>query len=187
MGVAAEVTIANPSAERVAEWVFDAATYAKPLEAFRTTHPAIWLRGVSAFMTHIKHQSSRIFPIDGDIVEDLGTGPQRYTFDRGVVTPCDRGNCRCRINSLTVGAYCRYRESQGDDRQACVVRYEGKDGDEAWRSACRDNHARALEQPFNEHFRARAFDVGRRIEERCKAGCRPDEVVARIQKELGIK
>ena len=187
MGVAAEVTIANPSAERVAEWVFDAAAYVKPLEAIRATHPEIWLRGVTLFMTHIKQQSSRIFPIDGEIVEDLGSGPKRYAFDRGVVTPCDRGNCRCRINSLTVGAYCRYRESRGDDKAACVERYEGNQGDQAWRDACRDNHARALEQPYNEHFRARAFNVGQRIEERCQRGCKPDEVVARIQKELGVK
>jgi hypothetical protein len=187
MGVAAEVTIANPSAERVAEWVFDAVSHVGPLEALRESHPEIWLRGATLFMTHIKQQSSRIFPIEGDIVEDLGEGPRRFAFDRGVVTPCDRGNCRCRINSLTVGAYCRYRESKGDDKRACVERYEGSAGDEAWRNACRDNHAQALAQPFNEHFRARAFDVGSRVEARCKAGCKPAEVVARIQKELGVQ
>ncbi|MBL8744228.1 MAG: hypothetical protein JNK04_24145 [Myxococcales bacterium] len=187
MGIAAEVTIANPTPDRVAEWVVDAAAYVGPLKAIRESHPDAWLRGVTAFMTHIKQQSSRIFPLEGDIVEDLGAGPKRFAFDRGVVTPCDRGNCRCRINSLTVGAYCRYRESRGDDRHACLDRYEGKDGDAAWRDACRDNHARALTQTFNEHFRARAWDVGRRIEERCKAGCKPGEVVARLEKELGIQ
>ena len=100
-----------------------------------------------------------------------------YAFDRGVVTHADRGNCRCRINSLTVGLYCRYRESKGDDRKQCLD-LRRQDGEQAWREACRDKPRAALEQPLNDALSAHvpttsASDRGAR-----KTGCKPDEVVA---------
>jgi len=186
MGLAAEIVVANPTAEQVVDWAVDAASYAEPLEAIRLSHPEVWLRGVKVFVRHVKYQSSRIFPISGEVIEDLGKGPTRYTFDRGVVTPCERGNCRCRVNSVLPRVYCRFEEAQGGDSKRCLERYEGPAGDEAWRNACRDNHAKALSTRHNDNFRARAFVVGQRLKERCSAGCEPERLITMLEKELGL-
>jgi len=186
MGVAAEVLVANPDAERVARWIVDAAGYVAPLEAVRESDPGAWQRGVVALGRHVRQQSSRIFPIHGEIVEDLGAGPRAFRFDRGVVTPCDKGSCRCRINSLTPGAFCAYLEATGGDRAACAAKYQGAGTAEAWRQACVDNHVRAMNADHNDHFRAKALLVGRAVEKRCARGCAPALVVVHLEKELGL-
>ncbi len=188
MGLAAEVLVDNPDPARVVQWATDAASYVAPLDALRLSHPAAFREGVLAFVLHVKHQSSRIFPIAGEIVEDLGGGATRYGFDRGVVSPCDKGNCRCRVNSLTPGAWCRFADHLGEEtRAACLERYEGTQGDERWRERCANNHQLSLDQAHNPHFRAKAFAIGERIGSRCPAGgCEPSRVVALLRKELGL-
>lgn len=181
----AEVLVINPDAERVARWVADAVGYIAPLEAIRESEPVLWARAVKAFARQVRMQSSRIFPMKGQIVEDLGGGAVAYEFDRGVVTPCDKGNCRCRINSLTPRAWCNFVEAMGQDGKACRAKFEGADGDGAWRDHCAANHAAAMRSLHNDHFRAKALGVGRAVEKKCGAkGCKPGEVVMRIEKEL---
>lgn len=187
LGLDAEVLVIDPPAERVAAWVMDAASYAPPLEALRETDPAAFADGARVIAKHVRLQSSRIFPYQGAIVEDLGPGPKAFAFDRGVVTPCERGNCRCRINSLTPRSYCRWLERGGEDFDACVRKYEGAAGDAAWRDVCAANHARSLTRSYNDHFRAKALVIGRAVEQRCAVkGCSPREVVHALGRELGI-
>lgn len=184
----AEVLVADPEPERVGRWLVDAARFCAPLEALRLDAPVAWERGVVAFAKHVRYQSSRIFPLRGDIVEDLGAGPTVYRFDRGVVSPCDGGNCRCRINSLTPAAYCAFVGDQGGDEPACLRTYSGAKGDAAWRDACAENHRTSLARPDNPHFRARAWLTGKHVERKCAPPrrCRPDEVVALIERDLRI-
>lgn len=191
MGVEAEVVVANPSAETTARWLMDAARSCAPLEALRTSHPDAWERGVRAFARHLRMQSSRIFPISGSIVEDLGDGPHAFGFDRGVVSPCVKGSCRCRVNSLTSSALCRYRASLGEDRDACNRAF---DDEETWRRQCAGNHRRALDTGVNEHLHARAHLVGEAVKKKCDARlarpkgkpCEPFEVVLLVETELGF-
>jgi hypothetical protein len=190
LGVAAEVVVENPTAEETARWFLDAARSCEPLEAFREHDPTSWARGVLAFAKHTRRQSSRIFPVRGQIVEDLGDGPHAFGFDRGVVSPCEKGTCRCRINSLTAPALCRYRETLGGDRAGCL---EALSSDEAWRTQCVENHRRALATGVNEHLRARAHLAGREVRAKCEAWerarkrpCSPGEVVLLLERELGL-
>lgn len=186
LGLSAEVLVVDPTAEQVARWIVDAAAFAEPLEALRESDRKAWEKGVLAFARHVRMQSSRIFPMKGDIVEDMGGGAKAYAFDRGVVTPCEKGRCRCRINSLTARAFCRFEEAMGGAFEACVSRYDGPSGDEPWRARCAENHTRAMQSLHNDHFRAKAFVVGRAVKEACdKRRCSPDEVVRAIEKELG--
>ncbi len=191
MGVEAEVVVANPSAETTARWLMDAARSCAPLESIRLSHPEAWERGVRAFARHLRLQSSRIFPLRGDIVEDLGDGPHAFGFDRGVVTPCLKGSCRCRINSLTSSALCRFRASRGEDKDACTKTLSE---DEAWRIQCVENHRSALSSGSNEHLHARAFLVGEAVKKKCDArvarpkgkACAPFEIVLLVEDELGL-
>ena len=191
MGLAAEVVIANPSAELTARWLTEASRSCAPLEAIRSSNTDAWERGVRAFARHLRLQSSRIFPLNGAIIEDLGDGPHAFEFDRGVVTPCSKGSCRCRINSLTASGLCRYRASLGVDRDACN---KALSDDEAWRTQCVENHRAALESGPNEHLRARAFLVGEAVKKKCDArlarpkavACQPFEIVLLIEDELGL-
>ena len=191
MGLEAEVLVANPSAELTSRWLMDAARSCAPLEAIRTSNTDAWERGVRAFARHLRLQSSRIFPIDGVIVEDLGDGPHPFGFDRGVVTPCTKGSCRCRVNSLTSSGLCRYRASLGIDRDVCLRTLAD---DEAWRAQCIENHRVSLGTGSNEHLRARAFLVGEAVKKKCDARaahpngkvCQPFEVVLLIEDELGL-
>ena len=176
----------SPSAERVSRWIVDAARYAAPFSALEASDAAAWERALLAFARHVRHQSSRIFPLSGEIVEDLGGGATAYRFDRGVVTPCDKGRCRCRINSLTPRAFCRYEEQQGRSYEDCVARYDGPKGDEAWRAQCLKNLERSLELDDNPHFRAKALVVGRAVEKRCGGACAPAQIVTHLEKELGV-
>jgi hypothetical protein len=188
--VAAEVVVENPTAEEAARWFLDAARSCEPLEAIRESDPTSWARGVLAFARHTRRQSSRIFPVRGEVVEDLGEGPHAFGFDRGVVSPCEKGTCRCRINSLTAPALCRYREALGGDRTSCM---EGLASDEAWRGQCLDNHRKALATGVNEHLHARAHLAGREVQAKCdawersrKRPCSPGEVVLLLERELGL-
>jgi hypothetical protein len=190
LGVAAEVVVENPTAEETARWFLDAARSCEPLEAFREKDPTTWARGVLAFAKHTRRQSSRIFPLRGQIVEDLGEGPHAFGFDRGVVSPCEKGTCRCRINSLSAPALCRYREALGGDRVGCL---EALSNDEAWRTQCVENHRKALATGINEHLHARAHLAGREIQAKCdtwersrKRPCSPGEIVMMLERELGL-
>ena len=191
MGVTAEVVTANPEPEVAARWFLDAARSCAPLEAFRTSDPLNWQRGVVAFAKHMRLQSSRIFPLSGAIVEDLGDGPTAFEFDRGVVAPCAQGKCRCRINSLSSVALCRFREAQGASGEACRKSFES---DESWRAQCLLNHQQAFRTGENEHLRARAHLVGEAVAKKCRLkaerskgkGCVPGEVVMLIEAELGL-
>ncbi|MFO0555539.1 MAG: hypothetical protein U0271_44590 [Polyangiaceae bacterium] len=202
LGVSAEVVVADPSAERVARWIMDAARYSPVLERLRETSPERYTEVLVMLGRQVRQQSSRIFPVSGAIVEDLGEGPTAFQFDRGVVTPCDKGNCRCRINSLTPRAYCRYREAFGEDFAKCLETYSGKNGDSAWRDECLANHVRSFEADANEHFRAKVYAAGLGVEKNlgarsaggepsppkdCGVDCAPDRVVALFKRELDVR
>lgn len=188
MGLDAEVVTRSPPPEVVARWIVDASSYAEPIDALFEADRARWAAALAAVARHVKNQSSRIFPVAGTIVEDLGTGPRAFGFDRGVVSPCDEGGCACRINSIKPETLCRYRDALGTETgAACRARLGGPSAIEAWRAACAANHEAALVSESNDHFRAAAWDLGRRVGERCAAGCDPAELVVRVERALGLK
>ncbi len=182
-----EVVTLTPTPERAARWIVDASSYAAPIDALFERDRARWEAALLLLARHVKNQSSRIFPLAGTIVEDLGQGPRAFGFDRGVVTPCVEGGCACRINSLKPAALCRYRDALGLEPDAtCRARIGGPTGVEAWRDTCLANHRGALVADANEHFRAAAWDLGTRVQKRCGAGCEPSVVVERVERALGL-
>ncbi len=189
LGLDATVVTRTPDAAVVARWIVDASSYAAPIDALFDVDRAAWEAALSLVARHVRNQSSRIFPVRGDVVEQLGSdAPRAFRFDRGVVTPCEGGGCACRINSLRPGALCRYREAMGlEAGDACRARLGGPSGDGAWRAQCQSNHAAALDRSHNEHFRAAAFDLGRRIEERCPGGCPAPRVLEVTSALLGAR
>jgi hypothetical protein len=182
-----EVVTLTPTPERAARWIVDASSYAAPIDALFERDRARWEEALALLARHVKNQSSRIFPLAGTIVEDLGQGPRAFGFDRGVVTPCVEGGCACRINSLKPAALCRYRDALGLEADAaCRARIGGPTGIEAWRDTCVANHRGALGADANEHFRAAAWDLGKRVQKHCDAGCEPSAVVERVERALGL-
>jgi hypothetical protein len=153
------VTIANPPPAVVARWIVDASTTIAALDALRDRDRANWEKGLVAIAKHTIGQSSRIFPLEGQVWED-GTA---YKFERGVTKTCSSG-CYCRINSTSRQDWCSYAKKvlgNEPDENACLTKY-GKTTNtltEAWLSHCFENHKASWEQDRNEHYRAHAFRV----------------------------
>jgi hypothetical protein len=188
MGIDAEVVVHNPDPERVAGWIVDASAYAPVIERLYDTDRAAWEQALVLIARHTRNQSSRIFPVSGEVVEQLDDTPKAYRFDRGVVTPCEAGGCACRINSLKPAALCNFRAAMRQDGEACRRELGGPRGDAAWRAQCQKNHEAAIGRHANEHYRAALYDLGRRIDDRCapRGGCNPAEVVGATRRALRL-
>ncbi|HUS63705.1 MAG TPA: hypothetical protein VMZ28_04140 [Kofleriaceae bacterium] len=156
-GVYAEVTTATPSPERVGAWIVDASQEIPALWELATTDPAAYAEGLGMIAWAVMIQSGRIYPLEGDVVENLGDGYVPYYFVDGVTYSCGSG-CYCRVNSLHRTEWCAWQAHVGagsyDD---CIAQVGASGYTDAWGGQCLGNHAAAWQSDRNEHFRARAY------------------------------
>lgn len=149
-----QVTVANPTPERVSQWIVDSSQLIPALDGLRTRDPASWEAGLKVIADNMMGQSSRIFPLGGLVRE----GTINYRFDRGVTAGCSTG-CYCRINSTTRREWCRYRAQvlQQGTEQRCLNEYSTTQFTDAWAQHCLQNHIDSWNADTNAHFRARAY------------------------------
>ena len=185
--LSASVTVADPSAARAAAWVVDSAVEIPRLQALAGVHQADYEDGLKAIGLAMLNQSSRIFPLTGGIIENMGSGYVNYAFEKGVTKTCSTG-CYCRINSLHRTEYCRYRDAKKlETNAACLARVGSSGLTAAWGTECLQGHADAFNQDRNEHFRAKAYIANLTVASRCPtaASCTPAQVVAAVKAGYG--
>lgn len=151
------VTIANPEPDRVAHWIVEASSLIDALEALHTRDRAGWEAGLKVIAAHTIGQSSRIFPLAGQIFEN-GTV---YAFERGVTSTCSTG-CYCRVNSTSRPQWCKYAAAvlKTEPTEAdCLARYGQSTNTltDPWLAHCMENHVTSWTSDRNEHFRAQAW------------------------------
>jgi hypothetical protein len=150
------VTIANPPQARVARWILDASRLIPALDGLRDRDPTNWEKGLVVIARNTILQSSRIFPLDGQVWED-GTA---YVFERGVTKTCSTG-CYCRINSTNRQDWCGYAAKVlgTEDEATCLAKYGQPTATltEPWLQHCFENHIASWERDSNDHYRARAW------------------------------
>lgn len=184
----ATVTVADPPAARVAAWIVDSSIEIPRLLALASAQPAAYEAGLLAIAQATLYQSSRIFPLTGGIIEDMGSGYVNYPFEQGVTKGCTTG-CYCRINSLHRSELCRYRAARTTETyDACLARLGQSGLTAAWGQQCLQNHADAWLKSRNEHYRAKAFIANSTVVSRCPtpAACTPDQVVAAVKAAFGL-
>ncbi len=186
-GITTSVTVANPSADRVGRWVVDSANYIPALARLKGSSQAQYEEGLKAIGLAMLYQSSRIYPLTGGIIENMGSGYVNYIFENGVTKSCSSG-CYCRINSLHRNDWCEFQAAQGKQSKSACLNQVGSSGYTAgWASQCFENHKRAWNADFNEHFRAKAFVANSTVGNRCPVGaCTPAQVVAAVRNAYGL-
>jgi hypothetical protein len=165
------VVVANPAPRRVARWLIDAAGVMPVFDRLRETNRDTWVAGLAIMARQVMNQSSRIFPLEGGIIENMGDGYIDYPFLHGVTDGCSTG-CYCRINSLHRTEYCSYQA--GMDRETedtCLARVGERALTEAWGEVCQGNHERSWDSDVNEHFRARAWMARGPVYAACPDAC----------------
>jgi hypothetical protein len=184
-GITTSVTVADPTAAVVAAWIVDSAIFVPSLWKLRLASPSDWEAGLREIALHTLGQSSRIFPLEGGIIENMGGGYVNYPFDRGVTKGCSSG-CYCRINSLHRTEWCGYQAFLGpgsyDD---CIAKVGASGLTDAWGDECLSNHVAAWTSTRNEHYRAKAWKVNESVSATCGGGkCSPAEVVTAVHAAL---
>ncbi len=185
-GLSATVTTANPSADRVACWVVDSASQIPALAALRQSDPTSWEAAlVKIAKTTVVFQSSRIFPLEGGVIEDQGSGYVNYQFFKGVTKTCSTG-CYCRVNSLHRTEWCTYVASTGGNYDACIDQLGTKGLTDAWGEQCLQNHVDAWTSNSNAHFRAKAYVLNKTVAKTCPAAgsCTGTQVLSAIDAAL---
>ena len=180
-GVYAEVTTATPSPERVGAWIVDSSQEIPALWELRTTDPSAYAQGLVSIARAVMIQSGRIYPLEGDIVENLGDGYYPYHFQDGVTTTCGSG-CYCRINSLHRTEWCAWEAHLGvTSYDACIGQVGASGYTDGWGGQCLGNHAAAWQSDRNEHFRARAYRYQQSMGGCSAAGvCSPGDVLSAL-------
>jgi len=155
------VTVANPSATQVATWIVDAGDSIPAIAHLKESDPKSYLRALQSVASALMIQSGRIFPLQGDVGEDMGGGYVAYPFTKGVTKPCPTGepHCYCRINSLSRADYCAYQASLGKESvTACRARVGyGQGAADNWLDECISNHSAAWDHSTNLHIRAQVW------------------------------
>ena len=185
-GIHTTVVTATPSPERVGRWIMDSVRLIPAVQALKTRAPSKYEQALRMIANEVMGQSSRIFPLSGGIIEDMGTGYINYPFDRGVAVGC-HGGCYCRINSLHRTEWCRYQAGIGAQSYDACIDDVGDSGlTDAWGNRCLQNHVRAWSSDRNEHFRARAWGYQQSIRHSCPRGdsCSPDRVLQALREAL---
>jgi hypothetical protein len=157
------VTIANPTPERVAAWIVDASSLIPALDDLHTRDRANWEAGLIVIAAHTIGQSSRIFPLEGQVYEN-GTA---YSFERGVTSTCSTG-CYCRINSLSRPQWCAYATSvlkSETSADTCLSKYGQTQNMlvEPWLAHCLANHIASWSVDRNDDYRAQAWFANQTI------------------------
>jgi hypothetical protein len=152
------VTVADPSAELVAYWIADAAQMIPALAALEERDRSAWKRGLEVIAWHTLYQSSRIFPLEGEVDEGYV-----YDFDRGVTEGCSTG-CYCRINSMRRQEWCEYADEVLGivSERDCLNEYSTTTWTDEWAEHCLDNH-RAAWTGIHHHYRAMAYWANKTI------------------------
>ena len=187
-GISTTVTVANPSAAVVAAWIVDAMQLVKRLAALEGTNQSSYEQGLAAMAKAVLYQSSRIFPLSGGILENMGSGWVNYPFEKGVTQGCSSG-CYCRINSLHRTEYCAYRAFlKAETYSACMARVGSSGLTQAWGDQCLGNHKKAWTRDYNEHFRAKAYKADKVVKAKCpkSTSCSPAQVLAAVKSALGV-
>ncbi len=150
------VVVANPPPERVARWIVEASKLIPALDGLQKRDPSSWQKGLEIIALHTLGQSSRIFPLDGEIWEN----GEVYQFDRGVTSTCSTG-CYCRVNSTSRPQWCKYAAEvlKSGDEATCLTKMGTKKLTTAWLSHCFDNHVAAWSTDANAHYRAMAWNA----------------------------
>ena len=151
------VTIANPSPDRVARWIVEASSLIAALDGLHLRDRPSWEAGLAVIAAHTIGQSSRIFPLAGQVFEN-GTA---YVFERGVTSTCTTG-CYCRINSTSRAQWCSYAAGvlkTEPSAASCLSKYGQPQNTlaQAWLTHCMDNHIASWSSDRNEHYRAQAW------------------------------
>lgn len=178
-GISTSVITATPSPERVARWIIDAVTLIPSVQNLKQRNEAKYINALIAIAQAVLNQSSRIFPLDGGIIENMGNGYENYIFDRGVTSGCSTG-CYCRINSLHRNQWCTYKaDILGGNREACLDQIGRRGLTEAWGNQCLQNHIDAWHSDQNQHFRAKAYMYQLSIINQCPNlnACTPNQVL----------
>lgn len=166
------VTIANPEPERVARWIVEASSLIPALDGLHERDRTNWEAGLVVIAKHTINQSSRIFPLQGQIWENGKT----YDFERGVTKSCTTG-CYCRVNSTSRQQWCAYAANvlKSEDETTCLAKYgqPTKTLPEDWLAHCVANHEASWNSDSNEHYRAQAWNANNAI-----ASKFPDPMVA---------
>ncbi len=185
-GISTSVIVANPSPERAARWIADSANQIPALARLKNGDRGQYEEGLKAIGLAMLYQSSRIFPLSGGVIENMGSGYVNYNFEKGVTTSCGSG-CYCRINSLHRSQWCDYQAAIGaQSRSACMGQVGSSGYTTGWGNQCFENHKRAWESDVNEHFRARAFIANQTVQSRCGGGCSGAQVVAAVRSAFGL-
>jgi hypothetical protein len=172
----------------VAAWIVDAMQIIKPLAALEHQNQSQYEEGLKAMARAVLYQSSRIFPLNGGIIENMGGGYVNYIFDRGVTQGCSSG-CYCRINSIHRSEYCAYRAYvNAESTTNCLNRIGHSGLTKAWGDQCLSNHIKAWTRDYNEHFRAKAYRASNSVASRCpnSSSCSPSQVVSAVKSALGV-
>ncbi|MEJ7734554.1 MAG: hypothetical protein WKG00_35830 [Polyangiaceae bacterium] len=176
-GLTTTVITATPSPERVAAWIVDAASYIPALQALKGVEQGAYEQGLVAMAKQVVGQSSRIFPLQGGIIENITGEYIDYPFLNGVTDGCSSG-CYCRINSLHRTTWCAYQEALGQSYDDCIATVGSSRLTEGWGAQCLGNHKDAWNSDANEHFRAKAWEANLGISSACPPDqCSPGEVV----------
>jgi hypothetical protein len=186
-GITTTVTTATPPAATVAAWIVDAAAFMPAVWALRYLDPPTYNKALKAVANAVLLQSSRIFPLEGGIIEAMiGTSAQVYNFYHGVTQGCSSG-CYCRINSLQKENWCAYQQFLGKQAyNACIANLGATGLTVAWGDQCLTNHVNAWKTTVNQHFRAKSHQFQQSIKTKCPNSlvCLPDEVLAALQQAL---
>jgi hypothetical protein len=178
------VTVANPPADRVARWIVSASTLIPALDGLRARDRASWEKGLSSIALHTLGQSTRIFPLSGQVWEN-GTV---YKFERGVTSTCGTG-CFCRINSTSRQQWCKYQDKvlRAGDEKTCLATTGQATSKltEAWLARCMANHVASWTSDANENYRVQAWNANLAIATQFPNPERADgaAVVAAIEKQ----
>jgi hypothetical protein len=186
-GITTSVTVANPSPDRVGRWIVDSANFIPALAKLKGSAQGQYEEGLKAIGLAMLYQSSRIYPLSGGVIENMGSGYVNYIFENGVTKSCSSG-CYCRINSLHRRDWCEFQAGTGKQSKAACLSQVGSSGyTSGWASQCFENHKRAFNADFNEHFRAKAFVANYTVANRCPPGaCSPAQVVAAVKNAFGL-
>jgi hypothetical protein len=178
-GISTTVITATPSPNRVARWIIDAVTLIPTVQALKQVNHHQYKNALVAIARAVLNQSSRIFPLEGGIIENMGNGYENYIFDRGVTSGCSTG-CYCRINSLHRTQWCTYvADMIGGTIEGCLDQVGRRGLTDDWGNQCLQNHIDSWHSDQNSHFRAKAYMYQLNMINRCPNlnTCTPNQVV----------
>ena len=154
------VIVADASIDQLQSWVTDAGDQIEAVKYLKKNDHVSYVKALCEIGRYIKGQSSFIFPLDGEIWEDMegdGTG-YIYLFKKGVTnTGRATGGTYCRILSIRREDYANYLVSQDSTLLFDKV-LEGIHSYKNWCDKCMEMYKEAWTSSNNEAFRAKALN-----------------------------